>query len=87
MRNTHGWRILEETKDYIIMYTQFGKVDCWGKLRFAQCLNLTTKVYEEMYLEENVFTSSNVPKTGKEEEKYLKRSVKKLLKRMKKGKK
>jgi len=83
MHNTHGWRVLEERNDYRISYNQFGQVNCWNKLIFAQILRLLDKKSGVEYFEELTFNSSNVPLTGKEEEKYLKRSMKKILKRMK----
>jgi len=87
MRNTHGFRILEETKDYILHYNQYGEMTCWNKLEYTQSVMLVDKETEDMYFEERVFDAKTLPKTGKEEEKYLRKSVKNLLKRYKNDKK
>lgn len=87
MRNTHGWRVLEERKDYIIMYNQYTHLNCYGNFQHIISVSLMDKETETLYLEEKAFISKNIPTTQKEEEKILKKMVKILLKRWKKGRK
>lgn len=75
-------RILEERKDYTIGYSTYTTTDCFGKFIFGIEVFLHCNKTDITYFDNHCYDAKNVPTSQEEIEKILRKSAKKLIKKM-----
>jgi len=87
MESKDNYRILEERKDYIIYYNQYFSNDTYSSITFNLIVILSDSSNKTTYFDTYSCSSDKMPENTKVLENILRKSYRKLMRKMLKNRK